>query len=147
MNDSSRRPGARSAAHALLLTAALTLLVGASGCVYRINVQQGNYLDQKAIDQVTPGMTRSQVRLLLGSPMVSSAFDSDRWDYVSYLKLGRLKKPTERKITVYFEGDKVTRIEVPQSEQSRVATGNAPSAPAEAAPATTRAPPTTPATQ
>jgi len=145
MNDFSRRLSARTAARALLLTVALALL-GAAGCVYRINVQQGNFLDQKAIDQVTAGMTRSQVRLLLGSPMVSSAFDSDRWDYVYYFKPGRLKRPIERKVTVYFDGDKVTRLDQPEDQHSRVATGATPP-PAEPAPANTPPPATTPATE
>ena len=47
----------------------------ASGCVYRINIQQGNFLDQAAVEQVKAGMTRSQVRYLLGTPMVADPFE------------------------------------------------------------------------
>ena len=87
------------------------LAVPAVGCVYRINIQQGNYLDPAALEQLQVGMTRSQVRYLLGTPMVPDAFDKDRWDYLFYFKRGRLRDPEERKVTVFFEEDKVTRFE------------------------------------
>ncbi|MBK7250530.1 MAG: outer membrane protein assembly factor BamE [Gammaproteobacteria bacterium] len=83
----------------------------ASACVYRMNIQQGNYLDPKAIEQLQTGMTRSQVRYLLGTPMVPDAFDRERWDYLYFLKTKRLGKPERRLLTVYFEGDKVARFE------------------------------------
>jgi len=81
------------------------------GCVYRMNIQQGNYLENKKIEQVQTGMTRSQVRYLLGTPMVPDAFDNERWDYVYYLKKGRLKKSEQRHLVVYFQEDKVTRLD------------------------------------
>ena len=87
-----------------LLGASISL---ASGCVYRINIQQGNFLDQAAVDTVKPGMTRSQVRYLLGTPMVADSFDKERWDYIYYLKKGRSRHVDSRRVTVYFEGDKV----------------------------------------
>ena len=65
-----------------------------SACVYRINIQQGNFLDQAAVDQVKAGMTRSQVRYLLGTPMVADSFNKERWDYIYYLKKGRTATPT-----------------------------------------------------
>lgn len=108
------------------LAAILCILVAlpASGCVYRINIQQGNYLDPAALEQLQVGMTRSQVRYLLGTPMVPDAFDKDRWDYLFYFKRGRLRDPEERKITVYFEDDKVTRFERGTGPSSQVATAD-----------------------
>jgi outer membrane protein assembly factor BamE len=90
---------------------AIGLAVLASGCVYRIDIQQGNFLENKEIDQITVGMTRSQVRYLLGTPIVGNAFQNSRWDYVYFLKHGRTDKTDQRHFTVYFEDDKVTRIE------------------------------------
>ncbi len=87
--------------------------VAMTGCVYRIDIQQGNFLENKEIDQVTVGMTRSQVRYLLGTPIVGNAFQDTRWDYVYYLKRGRTHKVEQRHFTVYFEEDKVTRIDRP----------------------------------
>jgi len=98
------------------------LVLGAGGCVYRINIQQGNYLEPAALEQLSVGMTRSQVRYLLGTPMLPDAFDRDRWDYVFYFKRGRLRDPEQRRVTVIFEDDKVARIERPGATPSQVAT-------------------------
>jgi outer membrane protein assembly factor BamE len=101
------------------------LALPAGGCVYRINIQQGNYLDPAALEQLQVGMTRSQVRYLLGTPMVPDAFDKDRWDYLFYFKRGRLRDPEERKVTVFFEDDKVTRFDRGSGPSSQVATAEA----------------------
>lgn len=90
---------------------AIAVLLAVSGCVYRIDIQQGNFLEDKDLDRVTVGMTRVQVRSLLGTPMVADPFKTSRWDYVYYLKRGRLQKPLQRQFTVFFEEDKVTRID------------------------------------
>ncbi len=82
----------------------------AGGCVYRVDVQQGNLLDDKTIDSVQVGMTRSQVRFLLGTPMVEDAFHQDRWDYVYYLRRGRSDREEKRWVIVSFADDKVTQI-------------------------------------
>jgi outer membrane protein assembly factor BamE len=81
------------------------------GCVYRMNIQQGNFLEPRAVEQLQVGMTRSQVRYLLGTPMVPDAFDRDRWDYLYYLKKGRLHAPDQRHLIVYFQDDKVSRFD------------------------------------
>jgi len=95
-----------------LLLALAAGLIG-SGCVYRINIQQGNFLDQSAVDQIKPGMTRSQVRYLLGTPMVADSFDKERWDYIYYLKKGSSSHVDSRRVTVFFDGDKVDRLDKP----------------------------------
>jgi outer membrane protein assembly factor BamE len=95
-----------------LTVAALLTLGGLSGCVHRINIQQGNFLDSEDIDRVAVGMTRVQVRALLGTPMVADPFVSNRWDYVYYLKLGRWDQAQQRHFIVYFDStDKVERID------------------------------------
>jgi outer membrane protein assembly factor BamE len=76
-----------------------------------MTVQQGNFLDARQVVQVKEGMTRAQVRFLLGTPMLPDAFDRDRWDYLYYLKVGRLQKAKEQRLTIYFTDDKVSRIE------------------------------------
>ena len=107
------------------LLAAGTLL---SGCVYRMNIQQGNYLEGRTVDQLQVGMTRSQVRFLLGTPMVPDAFNKERWDYLYYFKKGRLKRPEERHVIVWFKEEKVDKF-----EKSNVP-ASAPMAPDEGAP-------------
>jgi outer membrane protein assembly factor BamE len=95
----------------------ILIVIGAlcltTGCVYRITIQQGNFLEDKDIDQIAVGMTRTQVKYLLGTPMVADPFQSSRWDYVYYLKKGRLSSATERHFIVFFQGDKVAGIERP----------------------------------
>ena len=58
-----------------------------------MDIQQGNYLEGKSVDQLQVGMTRTQVRYLLGTPLVPDCFDKDRWDYLYYFRHGRLPPP------------------------------------------------------
>ena len=83
----------------------------ACGCVYRMPIQQGNFLQRRSLDQLQVGMTRSQVRYLLGTPMVPATFDTDRWDYLYYYRRGRMRTPEKYELTVFFENDKVARID------------------------------------
>jgi len=77
---------------------------------YKIDVQQGNYVNQEMVAKLKPGMTRSQVRFILGTPLVVDVFRTNRWDYVYvYEKAGRLAE--HRKLTVIFEDDRLARIE------------------------------------
>jgi outer membrane protein assembly factor BamE len=94
--------------YALLALLALPLL---GGCVYRMAIQQGNFLDVRQVEQLQIGMTRSQVRFLLGTPMLPDGFDRDRWDYLYTLDLGRGDGVERQRLTVFFEGDAVARIE------------------------------------
>ena len=83
----------------------------AASCVYRVDVQQGNLLDEEDIDSVQVGMTRSQVRFLLGTPMVEDPFHHDRWDYVYFLRRGNSRREEKRWLIVWFEGDKVKEMQ------------------------------------
>ena len=91
-----------------IIIALSALLVG--GCVYQAALSQGNLLDQEDIDQVEVGMTRGQVRFLLGTPMIDDPFHEDRWDYVYFYRAGRGRASLKRWISVYFEGDNVTEV-------------------------------------
>jgi len=98
---------------ASLLATAL-LAGGLSGCVHRVDIQQGNFLKPEDIERVAIGMTRVQVRSLLGTPMVADPFVSTRWDYVYYFKRGRWSEPQQRHFIVFFDAsDKVERIDKP----------------------------------
>ncbi len=93
-----------------LCTAVLS--IGLAGCGgYRINVLQGNYLDQEKIDLISEGMTRNQVKYLLGTPMIADTFHEDRWDYVYQFRVGKTQETIRRKVTVYFDGDLVRYVE------------------------------------
>lgn len=75
-----------------------------------MNVQQGNALDPENVARLKPGLSRSQVRFLLGTPLLVDAFRTDRWDYVYlFYEAGTL---TERKrVSLFFEGDTLARVE------------------------------------
>lgn len=91
----------------ILLLAALAF---AGGCVYRANTSQGNLIKQEDLDQVEVGMTKNQVRFLLGTPMIDDPFHIDRWDYVYYLKLGRKDAGFKRWVSIIFIEDVVGEI-------------------------------------
>ena len=96
---------------ALRLAAALAALSALlAGCVYRMDIQQGNYLDGHTVRQLKVGMTRVQVRYLLGTPMIKDIFDTDRWDYVYYFKRGYVERPIESRVTVFFHDGKVSHF-------------------------------------
>jgi len=94
----------------LLLTATLGAcgFIGFPG-VYRIDVEQGNIVTQEQIDQLQPGMSRRQVRFLLGTPLVEDTFNPDRWEY-SYSKRNGLKVLAQSKLTVIFDGDNLVDV-------------------------------------
>jgi outer membrane protein assembly factor BamE len=90
---------------AALLVSACNLLAP-----YRAEVQQGNVVTQEMIAKLQPGMTRSQVRFALGTPLVVDPFRQDRWDYVYLLmKQGEVKE--RRRVVVVFKGDKLVGLE------------------------------------
>ena len=97
-----------SVRNTVTLAAALLLC---SACVYRIDIQQGNLLEESLIEQVEVGMTRSQVQFLLGTPMVSDSFHRNRWDYTYYLKRGRSRDVERRWFIVFFQEDTVVRLD------------------------------------
>jgi outer membrane protein assembly factor BamE len=93
-----------------ILLAALLL----AGCnifaPYKVDIQQGNVVTQEMLARLQPGMTRSQVRFALGTPLVVDPFRADRWDYVYfYTKQGVVTE--QRRIVVVFKDDKLARIE------------------------------------
>jgi outer membrane protein assembly factor BamE len=75
-----------------------------------MNIAQGNLVKEEDLVQVEVGMTRSQVRFLLGTPLVDDPFHADRWDYVYYLKLGRNDATFKRWVSIFFTDDVVSEI-------------------------------------
>lgn len=77
---------------------------------YKVDVVQGNFVSREQVQALQPGMSRQQVREILGTPLVTSLFHSDRWEYVFTLKRPGEELQT-RKLTVYFTGDVLQRSE------------------------------------
>ncbi|MCU0841288.1 MAG: outer membrane protein assembly factor BamE [Thiobacillaceae bacterium] len=77
---------------------------------YKIDIQQGNQVTQEMLKQLKPGMTPSQVRFILGTPLIVDPFRKDRWDYV--LRVEKAGKVVEaRRITAVFQDEKLKGIE------------------------------------
>lgn len=76
---------------------------------YRIDVRQGNLVTQEMVAQLKPGLTREQVRFILGSPLVTDMFHADRWDYVYRFKPGH-GEAQQRRLAVYFQDNKLLRV-------------------------------------
>ena len=94
---------------------ALTAFLLLAGCVpkvtpYQMEIQQGNVVTQEMLSKLQPGMTPSQVRFILGTPLVVDAFHKDRWDYVYRVSKGSTVHE-QRRIVVVFQDDKLARIE------------------------------------
>ncbi len=98
----------------ILLILACIFALSACGAVgfpgvYRINVEQGNIITQEMIDQLKPGMSRRQVRYILGTPLIEDSFEQDRWDYTYLVRNGR-ETINENELTVFFSGDQLSHF-------------------------------------
>jgi outer membrane protein assembly factor BamE len=76
---------------------------------YRIDIQQGNYVSQEMVAQLKPGMSKEQVRFVLGTPLVTDIFHADRWDYIYYRELPDGSRK-QHAIAVHFEDGKFVRV-------------------------------------
>lgn len=84
--------------------------VGSVVTPYRIDIIQGNFVSREQAAAVSVGMSRTQVRDILGTPLLSSAFHANRWDYVfTFRRLGQA--PQQRRLTAFFNGDQLERVE------------------------------------
>ena len=111
----------RRAGWVLLVTASASLVAcgsfdGASNRVaglvtpYKMDIVQGNFVSKEQAAAIKPGMSRAQVRDILGTPLLTSIFHADRWDYVFTFKRQGVESQS-RKVTVFFKGDGLERIE------------------------------------
>lgn len=103
----------------LLIVLSLFIALSACGSLtpsfYRLDVRQGNVLEQEQIDRLQPGMTKRQVQNLLGSPAITDPFRQNRWDYIYiFYPSGDSQRGQRRHITLHFEGELLARIDDPQ---------------------------------
>ena len=106
---------------------ALPDLPGIPG-VYRIDIQQGNVVEQQMLDRLEIGMERSKVRFIMGTPLLADPFNQDRWDYVYRLRRGSGEEVSQR-VSLYFADDRLARVEgdlaaeaIPEATAERVQT-------------------------
>ncbi|GGU58186.1 outer membrane protein assembly factor BamE [Pseudomonas laurentiana] len=99
-----------------LLLTSLTFvgLLALAGCsfpgVYKIDIQQGNVVTQDMIDQLRPGMTRRQVRFIMGNPLIQDTFHPNRWDYLYSLQPGGGQRQQERMSVFFNENDQLANL-------------------------------------
>lgn len=87
------------------------IIVTFPGCLYRMDIAQGNRIDPSLIEKLEIGMTRNQVKFLLGSPAVVDTYRPERWHYVYFMKPGETQQIERRNMTLVFEGDLLSEIE------------------------------------
>jgi outer membrane protein assembly factor BamE len=99
--------------------------------VFKFPIQQGNIVTQDMVDKLQPGMTRAQVRFVMGTPLIADTFNQNRWDY-----LYTLKKPSgellREQMTIQFDGDRLVSISgdyMPSSAANAAAPAAEPEAP------------------
>ena len=97
----------------ILTALAAGALAATSGCgiLYKQPIYQGNLIEKSAADQLKAGMTRAEVQALLGTPSVTDPFHQNRWDYVASERTGRLGHTVVKDLTLWFNGDTLTKWE------------------------------------
>ena len=88
------------------------LMSGCTDWIFRIDVPQGNFLDQKDVDKLRVEMSKEQVRFVLGNPVVNDSFDNNTWYYIYDMKRGMSKRGEDirRELIIHFENDRVKSI-------------------------------------
>lgn len=101
----------------------LVVLLSLSACAHKIDIQQGNVVTEEQLSQLEIGMNWRQVRLIMGSPLLTDPFHHNRWDYYYSMQPGREPRVRYR-ATLYFAGETLTRIEregpIPQKDRPRL---------------------------
>jgi outer membrane protein assembly factor BamE len=140
----------RAVARAGLLLAAAALAAGCSVQAVKqsldptqwvkphtIEIQQGNYVSQEMISKLQPGMSRDQVRFIMGTPLVADPFNADRWDYVYTRRAVRSTETEQRRVSVFFKDSVLDRVDgdvvPPQAAPAAASAPEAASTPAPAA--------------
>ncbi len=91
--------------------------------VYRIDIKQGNIIEEEQVSQLKPGMTKSQVLYVMGTPMVTDTFHQKRWDYYYSFKPGE-GKTRQKHLTLLFKGDLLEIIKAHDGSESKPADGS-----------------------
>jgi outer membrane protein assembly factor BamE len=88
------------------IPALILIAVLAAACVHKIDIEQGNYVTQDLVDRLKPGMTRAQVKMILGTPLLNDIFHTNRWDYYFDNAKGG-KRIGHKHLMLVFKDDKL----------------------------------------
>jgi outer membrane protein assembly factor BamE len=78
--------------------------------IYRMDVRQGNFITLEMINSLKIGMSKEKVQETLGTPALTRFFEQERWDYYYYLKPGNGKPIVEKRVSIFFKGNKIIQI-------------------------------------
>lgn len=103
----------------ILIPVCVAAGLGLSGCswvpfdgvVHKIDIQQGNIVDQRMLDQLRPGMARRQVRFIMGSPTLVDTFHEERWEYIYRMHKSGSAPSKKYRVSLFFKDDNLARIE------------------------------------
>lgn len=79
--------------------------------VYTIDIQQGNVVTQDMVNKLKPGMTPSQVKFVMGSPLIVDTFNQNRWDYFYSIESGVTRERRQERVSLFFENGQLVSIE------------------------------------
>jgi outer membrane protein assembly factor BamE len=135
----------------LLVSCGTTRLPMPTVTPYRMEIQQGNFVSQEMVSQLKPGMSKEQVRFVMGTPLITDSFHADRWDYVFRRQRTNSKELEQRNLAVFFEDGKLKRVDgdvtpAASADPAAVKTTEATSE-AQPGPAAVTAPPSIPGAQ
>jgi outer membrane protein assembly factor BamE len=106
-----RKTAVLAAAACLAATAACSGVPRIPGITpYKVEIQQGNFISQEMVSQLKPGMSKEQVRFVLGTPLLTDIFHADRWDYV-YWRETPAGQREQRRLAVHFEDGRLARVD------------------------------------
>jgi outer membrane protein assembly factor BamE len=97
----------------LYVVGTILAFLAMAGCIhpYKVEIYQGNVITPEMIEKLKPGMTKSQVRFVLGTPLITDPFHPERWDYVYVYKKDIAAPPETKHLTVIFDGDTMAKLE------------------------------------
>lgn len=84
--------------------------LGLTGCLYQPELTQGNVIEAEKVASLKPGMSRNEVRYIMGDPVLQNPFNADRWDYVYQVRKGE-KTLQQQRVSIYFHNDNVVAIQ------------------------------------
>lgn len=95
----------------LLLSATFSALtcLSLTGCIYRVDVPQGNYIEQDQVNKLRVGMSKEQVQFVLGTPITIDPFNKNRWNYIFLIQEG-WKDPVQKNLMILFDGNTLVDI-------------------------------------
>lgn len=93
------------------LTLGLTACSSFPPKLYRMDVRQGNYITSEMVNKLKVGMSKEAVCEILGTPALTHFFEQERWDYYYYLKPGTGEPIVEKRVSIFFKGDRIVRLE------------------------------------